>query len=52
MSGVCSLLLKNITIGRLSEPEKVAAAVSFLASQDSNYMTSQTLVVDGGMQFH
>jgi len=43
---------KNITLGRLSEPEEVAAAVSFLAGQDSNYMTGQTLVVDGGMQFH
>jgi len=43
---------ENIALGRLSEPEDVAAAVSFLAGPDSNYMTGQTLVVDGGMQFH
>jgi meso-butanediol dehydrogenase/(S,S)-butanediol dehydrogenase/diacetyl reductase len=43
---------ENITLGRLSELEEVAAAASFLASQDSNYMTGQTLVIDGGMQFH
>jgi meso-butanediol dehydrogenase / (S,S)-butanediol dehydrogenase / diacetyl reductase len=43
---------KNIALGRLSEPDDVAAAVSFLAGPDSNYMTGQTLVVDGGMQFH
>ncbi|MFP7242922.1 (S)-acetoin forming diacetyl reductase [Pediococcus pentosaceus] len=43
---------KDITLKRLSEPEDVAAAVSFLAGPDSNYVTGQTIIVDGGMQFH
>ena len=43
---------KGIALGRLSEPEDVAAAVSFLAGPDSDYITGQTLEVDGGMQFH
>ena len=42
---------QNITIGRLSETEDVANAVSFLAGPDSDYMTGQSLVVDGGMVF-
>ncbi|WP_435236020.1 (S)-acetoin forming diacetyl reductase [Psychromonas sp. PT13] len=43
---------KSIALGRLSETEDVAAVVSFLAGPDSNYVTGQTLIVDGGMQFH
>ncbi|MBM9930087.1 (S)-acetoin forming diacetyl reductase [Pediococcus pentosaceus] len=43
---------KDITLKRLSEPEDVAAAVSFLAGPDSNYVTGQTIIVDGGVQFH
>lgn len=43
---------QNITLKRLSEPEEVAAVVSFLSSNDSNYITGQTIIVDGGMQFH
>ncbi|MCD2257170.1 (S)-acetoin forming diacetyl reductase [Agrilactobacillus fermenti] len=43
---------KDIALKRLSEPEDVAAGVAFLAGPDSNYMTGQTLEVDGGMQFH
>ncbi|AXQ78038.1 acetoin reductase [Streptococcus chenjunshii] len=43
---------QNITLGRLSEPEDVAAGVAFLAGSDSDYMTGQTLEIDGGMQFH
>lgn len=43
---------KDITLGRLSEPEDVANGVAFLAGPDSNYITGQTLEVDGGMQFH
>nr|MWN21782.1 SDR family oxidoreductase [Leuconostoc lactis] len=37
----------GITLGRLSEPEDVANVVSFLAGDDSNYVTGQTIVVDG-----
>ena len=42
---------KRITLGRLSEPEDVAACVSYLAGPDSNYMTGQSLLIDGGMVF-
>ncbi len=43
---------KDIAMKRLSEPEDVANVVSFLASSDSDYITGQTIIVDGGMQFH
>lgn len=35
--------------GRLWEPEDVAAAVRFLASDEAAFITGQTLVVDGGL---
>ncbi|KAI6708809.1 hypothetical protein PZA11_007946 [Diplocarpon coronariae] len=41
-----------IALGRTSVPEDVAKTVSFLASPDSDYMTGQTLVVDGGIVFN
>jgi len=37
--------------GRISVPEDVAKVVSFLSGPDAEYMTGQTVVVDGGMQF-
>jgi meso-butanediol dehydrogenase / (S,S)-butanediol dehydrogenase / diacetyl reductase len=40
-----------IALGRGEEPEDVAGVVSFLASENSNYVTGQTIIVDGGMQF-
>ncbi|MDG6896843.1 acetoin reductase [Actinobacillus delphinicola] len=43
---------KNIALGKLTEPEEIANAVSFLAGSDSDCMTGQTLIIDGGMQFH
>ena len=43
---------KDITLKRLSEPEDVAATLSFLAGPDSDNITDQTIIVDGGMQFH
>ena len=38
-------------LGRTSVPEDVASTVSFLASKDSDYMTGQTIVIDGGIIF-
>ncbi|KAI9693190.1 MAG: hypothetical protein M1822_005186 [Bathelium mastoideum] len=40
-----------IALGRTSVPEDVAKLVSFLASEDSEYVTGQTMIVDGGIQF-
>ncbi|MBT2756048.1 3-oxoacyl-[acyl-carrier-protein] reductase [Mesobacillus foraminis] len=42
-------MLKQIPLGKLGEPGDVAKTVAFLASEDSRYMTGQTLHVDGGM---
>jgi len=36
-------------VGRLGEPEEVAAAVAFLASRESAFITGETLGVSGGM---
>lgn len=40
-----------ITLGRVSVPEDVASYVSYLASGDSDYMTGQSVMIDGGIQF-
>ncbi|THU86546.1 3-oxoacyl-reductase [Dendrothele bispora CBS 962.96] len=42
---------KLICLGRTSVPTDVSKAVSFLAGPDSDYMTGQTIIVDGGMIF-
>ncbi|MDB5440049.1 MAG: fabG, partial [Caulobacteraceae bacterium] len=38
-----------VPAGRLGTSEDVAAAVVYLASNEANYMTGQTLHVNGGM---
>ncbi len=40
---------KQIPLGRFGSPEDVAKTVVFLASEDSSYITGQTIQVDGGM---
>ncbi|MBA4538111.1 3-oxoacyl-[acyl-carrier-protein] reductase [Bacillus aquiflavi] len=42
-------MLKLIPLARFGEATDIAKVVSFLASEDSAYMTGQTLHVDGGM---
>jgi len=42
-------LLQQIPLGRLGNPEDVAAAVAFLASPQAAYITGATLHVNGGM---
>jgi NAD(P)-dependent dehydrogenase (short-subunit alcohol dehydrogenase family) len=41
--------LVHIPMGRFAEPEEIAAAVAFLASDDSSFMTASTFLVDGGI---
>ncbi len=42
-------IFKNIPLGQLGTPQDVAGVCRFLASQDADYITGQTIVVDGGM---
>lgn len=42
----------HVALKRLATPADVANAVAFLTGPDSDYITGQTLEVDGGMQFH
>ena len=39
----------NISLGRFGDPEDVANAVAFLASDNASYITGQIIVVDGGL---
>ena len=42
-------MTKNIPCGRIGEPEDIANAVFFLASEESSYITGQVLHVNGGL---
>ena len=42
----------EIPLGRLGQPEEVAAAIAWLAGPDARYITGSSLFVDGGMSLY
>ena len=42
-------MLDNTPLGRLGDPENVAAAVRFLVSDEASFITGEVLLVDGGL---
>jgi len=42
-------ILQKVPLGKLGEPDDIAAAVAYLASAEAKYITGQVLTVDGGM---
>ncbi|NJN29344.1 MAG: SDR family oxidoreductase [Synechococcales cyanobacterium RM1_1_8] len=41
-----------IPMGRVGQPEEMAAATAFLASDEAAYITGQTLFIDGGLTLY
>ena len=42
-------ILAQVPLGRIGQPEDIASAVKFLASEESGYITGHVLAVNGGM---
>ena len=41
--------LASIPLKRFGKPEEIAGTVSFLASEDANYISGQVLIINGAM---
>jgi len=47
-SVVSGELLTRVPLGRIAEPEEIAAAAVWLCSSEASYITGSVLVADGG----
>ena len=45
---IVSDMVASVPLGRIGEPEELAAAIAFLASERASYITGTVLAVDGG----
>ena len=45
-------VIEEIPLGRMGQPEEIAAAVAWVASAQADYVTGTTIVVDGGMSLY
>ena len=48
---VLNLMVSKTPLGRMGEPEDIANAATFLASDSASFITCQVLRVDGGLVF-
>jgi NAD(P)-dependent dehydrogenase (short-subunit alcohol dehydrogenase family) len=49
LAQLVSQIISQIPLGRMADPEEIAASVLFLASSDSSFVVGHDLVIDGGM---
>jgi len=48
LDGFAQTILPKIPLGRFAQPDEIAKAVVFLASDDASFMTGEEIVIDGG----